>query len=323
MPPSEPLPDPYHVWLSEIMLQQTTVAAVIPYFKNFTSRWPDFVALAGADDADVMAAWAGLGYYARARNLLKCARILAGEHDGQLPRSEAELLRLPGIGPYTAAAIASIAFGQRAVVVDANVERVVSRLFAIDTPLPTARAEIYKATDGITPSHRSGDFAQAMMDLGAGYCSVRAPSCLLCPISRYCRAAVQGNAEGYPVKPPKKAKPVRQGTAYWMELDGKVLLIKRPNKGILAGMRALPSDEWSARQNGDGIGPFDANWRILDGIIQHHFTHFTIEMQIAVTEGWPQSNIGEYWPINSLDKAGLPTLFSKIAEKVIAQRQRD
>lgn len=325
MPPNGILPDPYRVWLSEIMLQQTTVAAVIPYFERFTARWPDFTALAGADDADVMAAWAGLGYYARARNLLKCARVVAREHNGRLPQTEDELLRLPGIGPYTAAAIAAIAFGLRAVVMDANVERVVSRLFAIDTPLPAARPQIYAAANSITPDVRSGDFAQAMMDLGAGYCSVRSPSCILCPISAYCEAAVQEktgqrHAESYPVKAPKKIKPLRQGIAYWIEHDDQVLLVQRPDKGLLSGMRALPDDGWTARQDGGALPPFEAEWHILDTPIRHVFTHFTLEIRIAVTEGSPQSNLGRYWPINSLDKAGLPTLFSKVAAAVIAER---
>jgi A/G-specific adenine glycosylase len=321
MPPAGPLPDPYAVWLSEIMLQQTTVAAVIPYFERFTNRWPNFAALAAADDADVMAAWAGLGYYARARNLLKCSRVVSAEYAGKMPSDEARLRALPGIGPYTAAAISAIAFGNRAVVMDANVERVVSRLFAIDTPLPPARSEIYAATNDITPELRSGDFAQAMMDLGAGYCSVRAPSCLLCPISGYCDAAHLGKTEAYPVKPAKKAKPVRTGTAYWIENEGRVLITKRPDKGMLAGMRALPDDGWAARSSGNDSPPFKADWRILDKVILHHFTHFSIEMRIAVTQGRPRSNIGEYWPINSLDNAGLPTLFSKVAAAVVAEKQ--
>ncbi len=303
------------------MLQQTTVAAVIPYFERFTARWPDFTAMAAADDADVMAAWAGLGYYARARNLLKCARAVIDQHESNMPDTEAELLRLPGIGTYTAAAIASIAFGRRAVVMDANVERVTARLFAIGTPLPSAKREIYAATDIITPTERSGDFAQAMMDLGAGYCSVRAPSCHLCPVAEYCDAAAKGQAESYPVKLPKKAKPVRQGMAYWAEKDGKVLLVQRGDKGMLAGMRALPDDRWAARQDGDAMPPFDADWRILDGVIQHSFTHFTLEMRVAVTEQSHAPQVGEYWPVNSLDKAGLPTLFSKAAAAVIAEKR--
>lgn len=298
------------------MLQQTTVAAAAGYFEKFTARWPDFAALAAADEADVMAEWAGLGYYARARNLLKCARVVVEEYGGALPMSEAELLRLPGIGPYTAAAISAIAFGQRAVVVDANIERVVSRLFAIGDPLPGARPQIWGAMDAITPARRSGDFAQAMMDLGAGLCSVKAPQCGSCPIARHCAAHRSGRAEGYPVKPVKKAKPVRSGTAYWIERSGHVLLVRRGDGGMLGGMRALPDDRWAARIDGDKIPPFDANWQILDRHVQHSFTHFTLVMHIAVARGPARPGFGSYWPIKTLDKAGLPTLFDKVAKAV-------
>lgn len=313
-------PNPYHVWLSEIMLQQTTVAAVIAYFEKFTRAWPDFAALAGADDADVMAAWAGLGYYARARNLLKCARIVVAEYGGTLPADEEELRKLPGIGAYTAAAIAAIAFDQRAVVVDANIERVVSRLFAIGEPPLRAKPIIKQAMDRITPAQNSGDFAQAMMDLGAGLCSVKAPKCGACPIAPYCAAYQAGAAEAYPVKFAKRAKPARFGTAYWIERDGHVLLVRREGRGMLAGMRALPDDRWTARKDGDRLSPFASNWRILAQIVQHSFTHFTIEMRIAVTEGPTRPEYGEYWPINSLDKAGLPTLFMKAAKAVLTGR---
>ncbi len=320
---SDGLPDPYHVWLSEIMLQQTTVAAVIPYFDRFKARWPDFAALAAADDADVMAAWAGLGYYARARNLLKCARTIAAEFDGVMPDTEGELQKLPGIGPYSAAAIAAIAFGQRAVVMDANVERVVARLFAIDAPLPASKPIIYAATASITPMQRSGDFAQAMMDLGAGHCRVRAPSCLLCPINVHCSAFQNGNPADYPVKAPKKVKPTRRGMAYWIECEGFVWLVQRGDKGMLAGMRALPDDRWAAQRDGDNIPPFAANWRTLDVVVQHSFTHFHLEMQIAVTEVRGIEHVavqGEYWPLKTLDKAGLPTLFSKVARAVMGDK---
>ena len=305
--------EPYHVWLSEIMLQQTTVAAVIPYFEKFTSRWPDVAALAAADPAEVMAAWAGLGYYARARNLIACAKFVADELGGAFPQDERELLKLPGVGPYTSAAISAIAFGKRTVVVDANIERVVARLFQIDTPLPLGKKEIHAASDSITPPARAGDFAQAMMDLGASLCSVKEPECSSCPISAYCGAFQNGNAAGYPVKAPKKAKPVRRGTAYWIERDGHVLLVRRNDKQMLGGMRGLPDDGWAARQDGDGLQPFTGNWRILDAVVQHSFTHFSLLLQIAVTEGPKQAEFGEYWPINSLDKAGLPTLFLKAA----------
>ncbi|MBL0923570.1 MAG: A/G-specific adenine glycosylase [Sphingomonadaceae bacterium] len=323
--PGEGLPAPYHVWLSEIMLQQTTVAAVGPYSRKFTERWPDFSALAAADEADVMAAWAGLGYYARARNLIKCARAVAVGHGGQLPATEAGLLTLPGIGPYTAAAIAAIAFDQRAVVVDANVERVVSRLFAISIPLPAAKPIIREAADAITPGIRAGDFAQAMMDLGAGICSVKAPSCMLCPLQSHCDAFGLGNPEAYPVKAAKKAKPTRRGTAYWVEREGEVYLVTRQDKGMLGGMRSLPDDGWNSRTNGDGKAPFTASWQHLDNIVQHEFTHFTLSLRIAVTALGSDANPpggGMWWPVKSLDKAGLPTLFTKVAKAVLASGER-
>lgn len=322
-PPGQGMAQPYHVWLSEIMLQQTTVAAVIPYFERFTTRWPDFAALAAADEADVMAAWAGLGYYARARNLVKCARVVAAEYGGNLPDSEAGLLKLPGVGPYTAAAIAAIAFGQRAVVVDANVERVVARLFAIQTPLPAAKADIRSATDAITPDARAGDFAQGLMDLGAGLCSVKAPSCMICPLWAHCEGGQSGTAAAYPVKPPKKAKPHRTGTAYWTQRGQEVYLVTRQGKGMLGGMRSLPDDSWSARGDGHGNAPFAARWQFVDRVVQHEFTHFTLSLRIAVT-AWPEDaedpGDGEWWPVKSLDKAGLPTLFKKAAQAVLENR---
>ena len=320
--PGAGLPDSYHVWLSEIMLQQTTVAAVIPYFKRFTTRWRDFEALAAANEADVMAAWAGLGYYARARNLVACAKTVVTHHHGCLPRTEIELLKLPGAGAYTAAAIAAIAFGQRAVVVDANVERVVARLFAIATPLPVGKAEIRAATDAITPNERAGDFAQAMMDLGAGLCSVRNPSCMICPLLPHCTAGYAGTAESYPVKPAKKAKPHRTGTVYWIEQDGKVWLVTRDGKGMLGGMRAFPDDGWNAKQNGNGVAPFAADWQMLQQSVAHVFTHFSLTLKVAVTASVRDADVlgdGVYWPVKSLDKAGLPTLFSKAAKAVMAR----
>jgi A/G-specific adenine glycosylase len=315
------LPDPYNVWLSEVMLQQTTVAAVIAYFEKFTRRWPDFAALAAADEADIMAAWAGLGYYARARNLIACARVVVAEHDGRLPRKEADLLCLPGIGSYTAAAIAAIAFGERAVVVDANIERVVARLFAINDPLPAAKPAIRAAMDAITPETQSGDFAQAMMDLGAGLCSVRAPKCLICPLADHCAAHMAGEPEQYPVKPAKKAKPARTGTAYWIERDGHVWLTTRMDTGMLGGMRALPDDGWRAGADGDSVPPFIGDWQVIEQTVAHVFTHFTLTLNIAVTAGPDASAMrgqGMYWPLNSLDKAGLPTVFSKAAKAAMA-----
>lgn len=308
------LPDPYRVWLSEVMLQQTTTAAVIPYFLKFTERWPDVFALAAAPDEDVMAAWAGLGYYSRARNLIACARAVADA--GGFPGSEKELLQLPGVGAYTAAAVAAIAFGKRAVVVDANVERVVSRLFAIETPLPASRKTIRDAAETVTPDQRAGDFAQAMMDLGAGICTSRAPKCLLCPLSALCAGRRLGDPARLPVKLAKKARPTRQGAAYWIERDGHIWLVKRAAKGMLGGMRALPDDGWAARQDGSGLRPLDGAW-LACGTVRHSFSHFDLEMavmryqdaQFAVLE----AQSGEWWPLHALEDAGLPTVFAKAA----------
>ena len=320
--PGAPLPDPYRVWLSEVMLQQTTTAAVAPYFAEFTRRWPSVEALAGEDDAEVMAAWAGLGYYARARNLLACARAVAGA-GGRFPDSEAELRKLPGLGQYTAAAVAAIAFGRRAVVIDANVERVVARLFAIGTPLPGGKAEIHAATDRITPDKRAGDFAQAMMDLGATICTARSPRCLLCPLADYCAGRRTGEPEGFPVKAPKKAKPDRVGTAWWIAANGQVRLVTRPGSGMLGGMRALPDDGWSARGDGSGEAPLAGPWRGL-GAVSHGFTHFNLRLDVQLYLGSDWASLvdeGEWWPLARLDEAGLPTLFAKAARLALAMAE--
>ncbi|MFT3964420.1 MAG: A/G-specific adenine glycosylase [Sphingobium sp.] len=307
--------DPYAVWLSEIMLQQTTVAAVIPYFAKFTSLWPTVHDLAAAEDADVMAAWAGLGYYARARNLIACARVVSRDLGGVFPDTEEGLRALPGIGAYTAAAIAAIAFGRRAVVVDANVERVVSRLFAIGTPIPAGRAAIREAADGITPPLRAGDFAQAMMDLGASLCSARNPSCLPCPLRPGCRASGEGNPAAYPVKAPKAAKPLRQGSAWWIERQGHVWLVRRPDKGMLGGMRALPGSDW--RAGGERTLPFAGDWRWAAAPVRHVFTHFALDLSVArvAAAGEPEGMGagGMWWPVDRLEDAGLPTLFARAA----------
>jgi len=324
-PPGAPPPDPYRVWLSEVMLQQTTTAAVAPYFAHFTERWPTVAALAAADDAEVMAAWAGLGYYARARNLLACARAVA-EKGGAFPGTEQELRELPGLGAYTAAAVAAIAFDQRAVVVDANVERVVARLFAIGEPLPGGRGAIRVAADSITPHKRAGDFAQAMMDLGATVCTVRNPRCLLCPLSDACAARREGAPERYPVKPAKTAKPHRRGLAFWIEREDAVWLVRRPGKGMLGGMRALPDDGWSARGDGSGDAPLPGAWQ-AGGIVQHGFTHFALDLHLALYSGDDWATLpgeeGEWWPLDRMDDAGLPTLFAKAARLALGQKERD
>ncbi|MCX7284710.1 MAG: A/G-specific adenine glycosylase [Novosphingobium sp.] len=316
--PGEARQDPYKVWLSEVMLQQTTVAAVGPYFAKFTARWPTVADLAGADDADVMAAWAGLGYYARARNLLACARAVA-DTGGAFPDTEQALRALPGLGEYTAAAVAAIAFGRRAVVVDANVERVVARLFAIDEPLPGGRAAIRFAAGQVTPDERAGDFAQGMMDLGATICTARSPRCMLCPLVSQCRGRAEGAPERLPVKAAKKAKPVRQGRAYWIEREGRVLLVTRPGRGMLGGMRALPDDGWSA--GGDGALALAGDWRD-GGVVRHGFTHFDLELQLLLCASPEEVSLtgGEWWPVHDIEAAGLPTVFAKAARLAIAER---
>lgn len=314
--PGTPPPDAYRVWLSEVMLQQTTVAAVKPYFEAFTRRWPTVEALAAAPEEEVMAAWAGLGYYSRARNLVKCAREVA--QMGGFPTTEDGLRELPGLGAYTAAAVAAIAFERRAVVVDANVERVVARLFAIEQPLPGARTAIRACAEEITPAARAGDFAQAMMDLGSSVCTARDPKCLLCPLAEACQARAGGDPARLPVKAPKKVKPVRQGRAYWIEQGDAVWLVKREGAGMLGGMRALPDDDWSAREDGTAEAPVPAVWADC-GLVRHTFTHFALELSVLRHEGGakPQGE-GEWWPVDRLDEAGLPTLFAKAARLVLA-----
>ena len=307
--------DPYRVWLSEVMLQQTTVAAVAPYFAAFTARWPTVEALAAAPEADVMAAWAGLGYYSRARNLVACAREVAAL--GGFPDSEEDLRKLPGLGAYSAAAVAAIAFGKRAVVVDANVERVVARLFAIDQPLPAGKVAIRAKADAITPDEDAGHFAQAMMDLGATICTARDPRCLLCPLETRCQGRRTGNPARFPVKSAKKARPERTGTAYWIERDGKVWLVRRPDRGLLGGMRALPDDGWTAGADGAGMPPVAGKWRNA-GLVRHSFTHFHLTLSLHAAEAAAPPGEGEWWPIAQLDAAGLPTVFAKAARLVQA-----
>ena len=320
-PPGGSLPDPYRVWLSEVMLQQTTVAAVIPYFERFTSRWPTVQALAMADDAEVMGAWAGLGYYARARNLIACARAVAA-CGGAFPSDEAGLRQLPGLGAYTAAAVAAFAFGEASTVVDANVERVVARLFAIGEPLPAARREIHRQAQALTPQTNAGDFAQAMMDLGATICTARTPRCLLCPLAAHCAGYREGRAELYPVKPARAAKPERRGTAWWIEHSGTVWLVRRPAKGMLGGMRALPSDDWHARADGAAAPPLAGPWRD-GGVVQHTFTHFSLELSLQLYSGDDWASLlgmeGEWHPCADIDSAGLPTLFAKAARLARAE----
>ena len=312
-PPGAPLPGdadwPYRVWLSEIMLQQTTVTAVQPYFAAFTARWPTIAALAAADDAEVMTAWAGLGYYARARNLLACARAVVADHAGRLPPDEATLRTLPGIGAYTAAAVAAFGFGQHAVVIDGNIERVITRLFAIATPLPAARAEIHARLTEIVPAARAGDFAQGLMDLASRICILRGPRCDICPLRPDC-AAASTSPERYPVKPAKRPRRSRHGSVWWLTVDGEVLTVTRPAKGLLGGMRALPSCDWTAPA---AAPPVLGDWQNL-GAITHGFTHFELTLTVRALHLPSKPDLpGEWLPISALDAAGLPTLFAKAA----------
>lgn len=322
-------PDPYRVWLSEIMLQQTTVAAVKAYFEKFTLRWPRVEDLAEAPDTAVLAEWAGLGYYARARNLHACARTVAGEHSGRFPETATALKALPGIGDYTSAAIAAIAFDEPAAVVDGNVERVTSRLKAIAAPLPGAKPLIRAVVEQLTPTERPGDFAQAMMDLGATICTPTKPACVLCPVRPFCTASRAGEAERYPVKQKKKAVPERRGAAFVaVRGDGAVFLRRRPGTGMLGGMSEPPTTSWSAR--GDGAlgaaaAPFPADWRHV-GEIEHGFTHFRLVLEVWRADGEQRPGIEGWWS-QSQEIAGeaLPTVMRKVlkAAKIVAPAPRN
>ena len=309
-------PDPYRVWLSEIMLQQTTVATVAPRYAEFLAHWPTVNDMAAAAQEDILGQWAGLGYYARARNLHKCAVVVAGDHGGNFPDTEEALRALPGIGDYTAAAIAAIAFDRPAIVVDGNIERVVSRLFAIDAPLPGAKPDIKKRAGEIWPRKRSGDFAQALMDLGAGVCRPKAPMCLLCPISSACKAFAQRTAEDYPKKAAKKPKPQRRGAAYaLLNAKGEMLFERRPEKGLLGGMLGLPGTPWAegkpAGETADAVAaPARAEWRKA-GTIEHVFTHFRLALDVYVgsaPKGFRRKT-GQQWI--APEKAKVPTVMKK------------
>ena len=306
-------PNPYHVWLSEVMLQQTTVAAVKAYFLKFTEIWPTVTDLANAKDADVMAAWAGLGYYARARNLLKCARVIAQDHGGQFPDTREALLKLPGIGPYTAAAISSIAFDRAETVLDGNVERVMARLYDIHTPLPTAKPELFDRAEALTPKQRPGDYAQAVMDLGATICTPRNPACGICPLRSPCKARANGTATDLPKKTPKKPKPTRHGIAYVAQReDGAILLETRPGKGLLGGMLGWPGSDW-----GDDPAPnppLKADWATLDGEARHTFTHFHLILRIdyAKVPQDAQPKTGQFVDLPNFRPSDLPTVMRKV-----------
>ena len=305
--PGEPPTEPYRVWLSEVMLQQTTVAAVTPRFERFLQRWPTVEALAAARDEDVLSEWAGLGYYARARNLIACAREVAAR--GGFPDNEAELRKLPGIGDYTAAAIAAIAFGRRALVMDTNVERVVARVHGIDAPIADSKPLLRDLLDRLTPEKGAGDFAQAMMDLGATICRPRAPNCEVCPLNTECLARASREPERFPAPKCKSVRPVRHGTAHWIDRNGSIWLVRRPAKGVLGGMAALPGPEWTDEQT-RAVQPL--------GHVVHVFTHFRLELTI-VSAPAPEGD-GWWQPIDRLNEAGLPTLYRKAVDSVLASR---
>lgn len=300
--------DPYRVWLSEVMLQQTTVAAVKDYFVKFTTTWPTVFDLAAAEDADVMAAWAGLGYYARARNLLKCARVVARDLDGTFPNTTDDLMKLPGIGPYTSAAIAAIAFDQPAAVMDGNVERVMSRLHCVEIPLPTSKPDLKLLTEAHTPQTRPGDYAQAVMDLGATICSPKNPACGICPWKDPCKARAAGIAAELPRKLPKAQKPTRKGFAYVAQRnDGAWLLETRPEKGLLGGMLGWPGSDWS--DNPTHNPPFQSYWQDSGVEVRHTFTHFHLILTVMTTQA-PADTTGDFHP--KLRPTDLPTVMRKV-----------
>lgn len=314
--------DPYRVWLSEVMLQQTTVTAVKPYFEKFLTLWPDVDALANAPSDAVMAAWAGLGYYARARNLKKCAEAVSTVHDGRFPPTEAGLRTLPGVGDYTAAAIAAIAFDAPAAVVDGNVERVISRLYAISDPLPGSKPLIKARVATLTPEQRPGDFAQAMMDLGATICTPKRPACALCPINATCRALSGGDPERFPVKAAKKAKPVRRAAAFVaLSPEGRILLQKRPEKGLLGGMTQVPVTDFTSRRDGEtgtDAAPFTADWR-AKGTVIHVFTHFELRLDVYRAEVAERATNNGWWePVAKLDEQALPSVMRKAIEAAMS-----
>lgn len=336
--PGEPA-DPYRVWLSEIMLQQTTVAAVAPYYAAFLKRWPDVQALAHASLDEVLGAWAGLGYYSRARNLHRTAGIVVKQFSGHFPKSAEALRALPGIGAYTAAAIAAIAFGERVAAMDANAERVIARLFAVEEALPKAKSKIASVAQDLVPIDRPGDFAQALMDLGSNVCTVTHPLCPQCPVAVHCRARTVGLAEQLPRKAPKRARPLRRGAAF-VAFDGKgaVYLVRRPEKGLLGGMLEPPLGKWTEAFPERAVAveeaPFVGDWVEKSGFVRHVFTHFVLELQVWAAQFKSRPNgEGTWLALSELKGAALPTVMRKVIahaldhggplfEHSIASRQR-
>jgi A/G-specific adenine glycosylase len=317
-------PDPYHVWLSEVMLQQTTTVTVAPYFRDFLARWPSVHDLAAASHEEVMAAWAGLGYYARARNLHKCAKTVSEEHGGRFPPSATALEKLPGIGPYTAAAVAAIAFDEPAAPLDGNIERVVARLHDVHDPLPGAKEALRGLMAELVPPERPGDFAQAMMDLGATICQPAQPKCMLCPLAEACAARAAGTAETLPRKARKKPRPTRRAVAFWVaRADGCILLRRRPPNGLLGSMLEVPSTEWVEghwdHEAARAHAPVAAEWTELPGGVSHGFTHFIFEVTVWAATVPEETEVADaiWTPLDRLGEAGLPTAMRKIAEHAI------
>ncbi len=320
-------PDPYAVWLSEIMLQQTTIPHATPYWRAFLERWPTVHDLARAPREDVLAAWAGLGYYARARNLHKCAGVVSNELDGVFPADLEALKALPGIGDYTANAIRAVAFDQAASVVDGNVERVISRMFALETPLPKAKPQIKALAGALADPARPGDYAQALMDLGATVCTPKSPDCARCPWRRACAAQAAGVQTRYPLKDKKKPKPVRRGVCFHVMRAGGLWLRRRPETGLLGAMMELPGTDWTEAGPGDGdvaaAQPFQGLWRDA-GEVRHVFTHFELRLTVLSTEadlGWTPGD-GAFFEITELDAAGLPSVMMKAARLGIRAKAR-
>jgi A/G-specific adenine glycosylase len=302
-------PDPYRVWLSEVMLQQTTVPHATPYFLAFTARWPTVKALAAAPDEAVMAAWAGLGYYARARNLLACARAVAGGHGGVFPDTEAGLSALPGVGAYTAAAVAAIAFDRPANVVDGNIERVMARLHAVEAPIPAAKPELKRLAGALVTGERPGDWAQALMDLGAVICRPKAPLCERCPLAAGCAARAQGAPEAYPRRAPKADRPRRYGAAFVIVRGGRLALVRRPPKGLLGGMLGLPTTDWRASPwTAAEIGRL-ASGLAFAGEVEHVFTHFSLTLQVWTGTATDEEVV--WSPPGAIE--ALPSVFLKAA----------
>ncbi len=324
--------DPYAVWLSEIMLQQTTVAAVKPYYESFLARWPTVASLAQAKLDDVLTEWAGLGYYARARNLHACAQTVVHEHDGNFPDDIELLLALPGIGAYTAAAISAIAFETHATVVDGNVERVMARLFGVKEPLPKAKAELKQLAAKLTPSVRPGDYAQAVMDLGATVCTPKSPACILCPWVKSCVAHKLGIVADLPRRAPKKAKPMRRGVCFWLTRpDGAILLRRRPEKGLLGGMMEIPSTPWQGcqwgTQDAHAFSPAavtNSKWQSLPGAVTHTFTHFHLELSVEaapVTTRWANRAANQddltWVHLEAMADQALPSVMRKVVKHAV------